>query len=50
MKNWMALLTVGAATSLFAVGCSQPENTSNAPDADVAPAEGDVQDMPDPSK
>ena len=49
MKNWMALLTMVAATSLGAVGCGAPENTTNAPDADVAAEEGDVTAMPDPT-
>lgn len=49
MKNWMALLTMVAATSLGAVGCGAPENTTNAPDADVAAEEGDVTATPDPT-
>ena len=48
MKNWMALLTVVAATSLVAVGCGAPENSENAVDPSVSVDEG-VPDTPDPT-
>jgi len=48
MKNWMALLTVVAATSLGAVGCGAPDNTENSVDPSVSVDEG-VTDMPDPT-
>ena len=48
MKNWMALLTVVAATSLGAVGCGAPDNTENSVDPSVTVDEG-VTDTPDPT-
>ena len=48
MKNWMALLTVVAATSLGAVGCGAPDNTENSVDPSVTVEEG-VTDTPDPT-
>ena len=48
MKNWMALLTVVAATSLGAVGCGAPDNTENSVDPSFTVDEG-VTDTPDPT-
>ena len=48
MKNWMALLTIVAATSLGAVGCSAPENTENSVDP-AATVDGGVTSTPDPT-
>ncbi|MBB73488.1 MAG: hypothetical protein CMJ75_03115 [Planctomycetaceae bacterium] len=48
MKNWMALLTIVAATSLGAVGCSQPENTESKVDPTATVDEG-VTATPDPT-
>ena len=48
MKNWMALLTVVAATSLGAVGCGAPDNTENSVDPSVTVDEG-VTKTPDPT-
>lgn len=48
MKNWMALLTIVAATSLGAVGCGAPDNTENSVDP-AATVDGGVTSTPDPT-